>query len=147
MSCSVANKEINAHKINAKEVIDICIDRITQLTGKESLEDADHIYVDIFPKGYMVAFTKGEVGTFSKRSKNYRQILACGVSENQIVFLGSPLKDALIDRMRNYPFDDYDEDVMELLFKLKNGTFEFCCSQKFDEKNIKKNNPDYPKPS
>lgn len=148
MSCAmtVAHSGTDAYRLTAERVIDACIDRVTEFAGRELLSDVDHVYVEVFSNGHMVSFSMGAVGTFGKRSRDYRQVVACGVSEDQIVFLGQPLRDAYIDRMSDDSFDNYQEDVTELLFTLENGLLRFCCSQKFDEDNIRRNNPDYPWP-
>ena len=127
-----------------EKVVKLCADDVSRLLGEDSLSEADRAYVYVFKNGYDVSFTRGAVGTFGTRSYEYKQVLACGVSGDKVVFLGAPLKDAIIDNLVDHPYENYDDEVVELLFRKVDGNFKYCCSQKFDEKNIEKNNPDFP---
>jgi len=130
--------------LGAESAIASCINKLEYLAKRPSLEQVDHIYVDVFAGGYTLSFSNGAIGTFGKRSLALKIIWACGVSNNKVVFLGTFLKDPLIDDMDRYDFENYDEEVTEILFKRVGNEFEYCCSQKFDEKNIDKHNPDFP---
>lgn len=128
----------------AQGAMALCIDEIEGLTKKELSADIDHVYIDVFLGGYTLSFSDGAIGSFGKRSHRTRTVWACAVTQNKVVYLGAPLRDALIDMMDSYSFENYEEDVEELLFKRGDNGFEYCCSQAFDEKNIEKNNPGFP---
>jgi len=130
--------------LEAESVIASCISKLEHLTKHSSMEQVDRIYVYVFEGGYLLSFSNGAIGTFGKRSLTLKTIWACGVSDNKVVFLGAFFRDPLIDDMDRYDFENYDEDVTEILFKRVGDEFEYCCSQKFDEKNIDKHNPDFP---
>jgi len=130
--------------LGAESAIASCINKLEYLAKRPSLEQVDHIYIDVFTGGYTLSFFSGALGSFGKIGLDSRTIWACGVSDNKVVFLGAPLRDPLIDDMDRYDFENYDEDVIEILFKRVGNEFEYCCSQKFDEKNIYKHNPDPP---
>jgi len=130
--------------LEAESVIASCINKLEHLAKHSSMEQVDHIYVYVFEEGYLLSFFKEAKGTFGKIGLDSRTIWACGVSDNKVIFLGAPLRDPLIDDMDRYDFENYDEDVIEILFKRVGNEFEYCCSQKFDEKNIYKHNPDPP---
>ncbi len=144
LCCSCAVSDIGKSKIDSEGVIGLCSQKIEQLTGKPLSDDIDNIYVNIFNRGYAVSFMHGALGTFEKIGPDSRTVWACAVVQNKVIHLSAPLKDALIDEPGSDSFEDYSENVIEVLFKRDNGSFKYCCSQPFDEKNIEKNNPGFP---
>jgi hypothetical protein len=138
----------NSLPVKGKEAIKLCMMKYTALTGEAMPEEIDRVYIDVFQDSYSVAFVHGAVGTFEKRSLDYKSVLVCAVSDGEIDLMEEPMKDALFKRPGYDTFEDYEEyekgSVTELLYKRVNGQFEYCCSQPFDEKNIDKNNPNFP---
>ena len=121
-----------------------CIRSVEDMLGKTILRTADHAYIYVFRNGYNVYFAQNAIGAFGVKSKEYKPVVTCGVTGGEVVYLKEPRKEAVIES--GYPLYEYNrQGVVELLFKRKmNGEFEYCCSQLFDEQNIKKNNPDDP---
>lgn len=142
-ACSSLSGKSNSINMS-QEALLICINKIEDLGGGKLSEEVDNIYVDVFSKGYTLSFSSGAIGSFGKRSPDSKTVWACAVTENRVVYLGAPLKDALIDEPGSDSLEDYSENVIEVRFKRDNGSFKYCCSQPFDEKNIEKNNPGFP---
>ena len=123
---------------NGKKLIETCISAL----DKKLNERANRAYIEEFKKGYTIAFTHGEAGTFGKRDLNYEQLLVCGISNNKVVFLGKPFGNASIDLLDEYPYENHQEEVIESLYLKEGEGFKYCCSQVLDEKNLLKYNPD-----
>src|SRR5262245_7274174 len=80
--------------------IDLCVGEYTRLSGRVLDPEVDRAYVLAGVGQLDVLLTRGEVGTFGKRSESYRAYLSCGVLSSdsiKIIFLGEPLQDPLID--------------------------------------------------
>ena len=142
--CSCAVSGVERLKVDGTEVLNLCSSKIEQLTGKPLSNEVDNAYVFIFNRDYQILFMHGTLGTFEKFSPDSRTIWSCSVTQNKVVGLGAPLKDPLVDLEDIDSLEDFSEDVIEVRFKREKGTFKYCCSQKFDEKNIEKLNPGYP---
>ena len=139
--CSVSCAQVNiakAHSVEGVKTIKLCQDNIQSQTGEAISEKIDRAYIDVFFGGMIVAFTEGEVGTFGKRDRYYRQHWVCAVSDDAIVRVGAPLSDPLIDKPEPMEFEKYDDSVIEQLYMRENGRFAYCCEQRLDENNFQK---------
>ncbi|WP_298773756.1 hypothetical protein [uncultured Shewanella sp.] len=111
--------------------INQCISKFQSETKNKISEDIDHVYVDVFSKGMVIGFTRGEVGIFDERSINYKPYLVCGLYEKTIVYLGDGLrKEPIFDNEFNDKYHDYKHDFISLLFKKNADDFEFSNSMK-----------------
>jgi len=142
-SCCTHTKSHFVEHLSYK-AIKQCEKEVEIQTGHKLSTEINNAYVESFDTGIVVAFTKGSVGSFGKRSDNYQQYWACGIFNKKVVYLGSSLKVPIIDIPNKTKFIDYRKDVKEFLFRRVNGDFEFCCKQKLDEKNMERNNPNFP---
>ncbi|MBL4827097.1 MAG: hypothetical protein JKY66_05185 [Spongiibacteraceae bacterium] len=129
------------------EVIQHCISETEKYTNQAFSPQVDRAYVHVLKDGYWVIFMHGRLGTFGKIGANSKTIWSCAVLDNSdslnIVFLGAPLTNDLVNKPSEIP-NENEENITELLFNRVGDRFEYCCSQKFDEKNIDKHNPDFP---
>lgn len=145
---SCANSiDVEDSKVFGIEALSFCINEVKKITGKDLSPEINMAYIDVFPDGYTVGFTRGSVGTFGKRSRNYSMILACGVSTRdgmKLAVLRPQGEDLFNDKNNLPPYENFKEEVIEIMFRRDGKEFKYCCSQNFDEKNIKKNNPDFP---
>ncbi len=139
---SCASETRSQSLVDATAAMNLCAAEAGHFLGHDEIRDADRAYVEMFKNGYTVSFSRGEVGTFGKRASNYKQIFACGLSGNDIVFLGVPFKDPFIDKPASNNIQNYKENVVELLFRRADGGFAYCCSQVFHENNLYKHNPE-----
>lgn len=133
-------------KAQHEKVIGYCLSEVERLTGKPLSSKADRAYLQDDRTGYVVYFTHGTIGTFGERSLDYSVVMSCAALKEprlKLVYLGKPQEDPLVQEPEEDQFDS-PEGSIEVLFKRESGRFEYCCSQPFDEKNIEKNNPDFP---
>lgn len=130
----------------AREVLELCLGEVKRVSGESLSVAADRAYVYVDKEGSWVIFSHGEIGSFGQAGQDSGVIYSCGVLNGppaKAVFLGAPLKDALIDEPGREYFDT-PEGTTEILFKREGEEFNYCCSQPFDEKNFDKHNPDFP---
>src|SRR5690606_13271202 len=72
-----------AYVENGRLAIELCAQEYTKLANRPFLSEVDRAYVYVVSDQLDVLFTRGEVGTFGKRSSTYSAILGCGVLFNQ----------------------------------------------------------------
>ena len=140
LSC-MATGENNKEVTGAARYIEQCQQFIETDTSGRLPDEANFAYVMIFNKGTMVSFTREAVGTFGKRSEDYRQYWVCGFTDEGLSYVRATLSDPILDLPGGSAIEDYDGNVKELLFKKVDGEFGYCCSQPFDADNLEKHNP------
>lgn len=127
----------------SRAVIAACLDELEHRAGQALAPEADRAYVYANENHYWVYFTHGDLGTFGRRSPDYRVLLDCGAvygSPPETLFLGEPMQDPLLDT----PDRDYfvtPAGSIELRFIRTDSGFEYCCSQPFKRTNLFMNNP------
>ncbi len=123
-----------------KKAIDLCIARYQALAKQNFFIDVDRAYVLATDEKMDILFSKGEVGTFGKRSEAYRSYLACGVLASdgmEVYFLGEPLKDTLVEVDGVKQISEIPNiEAIDMLFMRGTKGFEFSGSQKFDPESI-----------
>ena len=125
---------------SGNKAIDLCIAHYEALAKQDFFVDVDRAYVLATDEKMDILFSKGEVGTFGKRSEGYRSYLACGVlssGEMEIYFLGEPLKDTLVEVAGVKQISEMPNvEAVDLLFLRDEKGFKFSDSQNFDPENI-----------
>lgn len=130
LSCSSAPQQNLINK--GTNYISQCEEYLTHQVEEGVGVSSNFSYVYFFQRGVIVTFTKGEVGSFTKRDENYKQILACGFYQGKLVRVKSPQAEPVLNIPVEDDFEDYNVKVMELLFKRVGGRFEYCCQQVFN---------------
>lgn len=125
----------------AEKAVRQCVSKLAELQKEDTLTEADHAYVDVFENGFTVGFSHGAVGSFGTRNPQQRSLWACGVTKNTVVWLGAPSKNPIIDQPVSSDFENYEEDVIEVLFLRDGNSFRYHKAQMLDEKNLLKHNP------
>lgn len=126
--------------------LDFCLQAASEFPEARISPEVDQAYVYMLEEGFWVYFTHGAMGTFGKRSHDYYVDLSCAVLTGpplDLVHLGRPLEDAVVNEPRRNYFED-PEGTIEVLFRRNDESFEYCCSQTFNEANIYKSNPHFP---
>ena len=129
------------HKSGA--VITACLDELQRRAGKSLAPQVDRAYVYAQDGHYWVHFTRGDLGTFGRRSHDYEVLLDCGAvyaAAPETLFLGEPMEEPWLDM----PDRDYfvtPTGSTELKFIRSAEGFEYCCSQQFSRTNLVIHNP------
>lgn len=132
-----------AYVENGRLAIELCAQEYTKLANRPFLSEVDRAYVYVVSDQLDVLFTRGEVGTFGKRSSTYSAILGCGVLFNQakaseIYFLSRPLRDPLIHREDVPQVTDrvLKEPIWELLYIMEGEHLKFTKGHEFKPEEI-----------
>lgn len=139
---SGGKKEISDLQIvKSKGAINICIDRYARLSGLSFFGEVDRVYIYAVEGQLDLVFTRGELGTFARRSEVYRPFLSCGVQYSNsmdVYFLSEPMKNPLIDvsGVDQIGERSHDESVWELLYVKENGEFTYSSSQLFNPASV-----------
>ncbi len=142
LGCTDSVQQAKKLELRTLELIHVCTEVVKKY---ESLDadrlNADHIYVDVFPDGEMLAFTKGKVGTFGKRSPNYQMLVACAVVGDKVVGLFDKHGLVVFGGREQLKFEDYSLTVYEYLYRIVGEGYKLLGAQLFDEGNFDKHNP------
>lgn len=123
----------------AEQSIRFCVNEYVRLSGNTLSDEVDKAYVHVSLNRFGVLFVRGEVGTFGKRTSNYKAYLNCDVVASagllKIYYLGSFMSDPLIKDPDADTIDHnfYEKKVKELLYKRSGDKFIFVAGQNFVE--------------
>ncbi len=134
-------KNITSVKSDSFKAISLCMSEYSKTNNKTLFDDVSRIYVHVSLNKFGIIFARGEVGTFSKRSENYKAYLSCGIINKdrmEIFFLGEPNNDAIVRASDINKIEDgfYDSDVLELLFLKDENDIQFYDLQPLSENNF-----------
>ena len=122
-------------------VVSSCIVKYRLETNKTESAHIDRAYIVTFNGLANVLFTKGAMGTFTKRSKNYQSYFYCGVKllpNISVVYLQSSHFEVIYQdksfELSQLEFN-YNKGI-EYLFKKKDGEYIFYAEQPFDEQKL-----------
>lgn len=146
---SCTHDNVSPQVITSAEIaVKQCVDKLIDLQKESTLVHADHAYVDVFENGYTVGFSHGAVGSFGPRNPRQRSVWVCGVTTSQVVLLveGAVSNKPVLGTFAVHAYENYEEDVIEVLFLREGDSYRFHDAQLLDEKNLLKHNPDLYKP-
>ena len=127
-----------------RRAIDFCVAEYTRLSGRALERDLDRAYVlagDAKLAQLDVLFTRGEVGTFGERSKQFVPYLYCGLlthSPMKIWALVKPLRNPLIHLpgVKQLTESQPISELRESLYLRTGDGFRFVAEQPFDPDKI-----------
>lgn len=127
---------------NAISSIDICIKKSSPFLTSDELTNIDRAYVRTENGVVDIIFSKGALGTFEKRSKNYEPIFFCILNDPMnLVYLDTPSKGGLIEKEGGEELDFKSENIIEQLFVIVGGRYVLKGEQRLSEDNLIKHNP------
>ena len=136
----VANvRDSNVEKLSLNK----CLLSSSKFVEYEYINKFEKAYVRVSDTNIDLVFTRGNIGTFDKRSIDYKPMLFCITSRNlEIQFLASSMRNVFIDNFSGSTSPDYNNSkVMEYLYiKNSKGTFEYKAKQIMSDHNFEKHN-------
>ncbi|WP_444897526.1 hypothetical protein [Microbulbifer sp. SSSA005] len=123
------------------KAIDLCLVEYTRIKGNVFPEDIDRAYVYVGKNMMGVLFTRGEIGTFGKRSTSYQAFVSCGVSLHPRLQVRDLMDGYSVLKGADITTEEPDlrnEHVDELLYFRNGMAFSFSKGQTFSPKKIDK---------
>ncbi|MEQ9303137.1 MAG: hypothetical protein RJQ14_04410 [Marinoscillum sp.] len=126
--------EISELSTRGSDAIEMCRAEYTKITGEALPSDIDRVYVFAGKHKFGLMFTRGEMGTFGERSKNYKGMVSCYVFLHPNMHVQDVREGYNILKRSETPIDEtafYKEHIDELLFLRDGLHFTFRDMQVF----------------
>lgn len=142
-----AMSEVSELSIRGTDAIEMCQAEYTKITGDTLPSDIDRVYILAGKHKLGLMFTRGEMGTFGERSKNYKGMVSCYVFLHPNMHVQDIRERFTILKESETPIDEaafFKEHIDELLFLRDGQQFRFNNMQVFSADRINALEPQLP---